>query len=105
MCSQSEYDEFEKGNMYIKRWGSTLYTNESLIEMFKELRDWRTKELRYSGVDWNNEEEFNRVLEKTDYVTYEKYWDTVSEEYETFEDSYTDKDGNTVVAFGYYGHY
>ncbi len=104
MCSQSEYDEFEKGNMYIERWGSTLYTKESLIEMFKELRDWRTKELKYSGVDWNNEEEFNRVLKETDYVTCEKYWDTVSKEYETFEDSYTGKDGNTVVAFGYYGH-
>ncbi len=104
MCSQSEYDEFEKENMYIERWGSTLYTKESLIEMFKELRDWRTKELKYSGVEWNNEEEFNRVLEETDYVIYEKYWDTVSEEYETFEDSYTGKDGNTVVAFGYYGH-
>ena len=104
MCSKSEYDEFEKGNMYIERWGSKLYTKEEMIEKFKHMTDWRTKELKYRGVDWDNDEEFNRVLEETDYVTYDKYWDTVSEEYETFEDSYTGKDGDTVIAFGYYGY-
>ena len=104
MCSKSEYDEFEKGNMYIERWGSKLYTKEEMIEKFKQMTDWRTKELKYRGVDWDNDEEFNRVLEETDYVTYDKYWDTVSEEYETFEDSYTGKDGDTVIAFGYYGY-
>lgn len=104
MCSKSEYDEFEKGNMYIERWGSHIYSKEELIEKFKEMRDWRTKELKYSGVDWNNEEEFNRVLEETDFVTGDKYWDIVSEEYETFEESYTGKNGESVVAFGYYGH-
>lgn len=104
MCSKSEYDEFEKGNMYIERWGSRIYSKEELIEKFKEMRDWRTKELKYSGVDWNNEEEFNRVLEETDFVTGDKYWDIVSEEYETFEESYTGKNGESVVAFGYYGH-
>lgn len=104
MCSKSEYDEFEKGNMYIERWGSRIYSKEELIENFKKMRDWRTKELKYSGVDWNNEEEFNRVLEETDFVTGDKYWDIVSEEYETFEESYTGKNGESVVAFGYYGH-
>ena len=104
MCSKSEYDEFEKGNMYIERWGSRIYSKEELIEKFKEMRDWRTKELKYSGVDWDNEEEFNRVLEETDFVTGDKYWDIVSEEYETFEESYIGKNGESVVAFGYYGH-
>ena len=104
MCSKSEYDEFEKGNMYIERWGSRIYSKEELIEKFKEMRDWRTKELKYSGVDWNNEEEFNRVLEETDFVTGDKYLDIVSDEYETFEESYTGKNGECVVAFGYYGH-
>lgn len=33
MCSEKEYDEFEKGNMYIERWGShKLYTKEEMIE-------------------------------------------------------------------------
>lgn len=104
MCSKSEYDEFEKGNMYIERWGSKLYTKEEMIEKFKQMTDWRTKELKYCGVDWDNDEEFNRVLQETGYVTYDKYWDTVSDEYETFEDSYTGKDGDTVIAFGYYGY-
>ena len=104
MCSKSEYDEFEKGNMYIEKWGSKLYTKEEMVEKFKQMVDWRTKELKYRGIDWDNDEEFNRVLEETDYVAYDKYWDTVSEEYETFEDSYTSKDGETVIAFGYYGY-
>ena len=105
MCSKSEYDEFEKGNMYIERWGSKLYTKDELIEKFKQMKDWRTKELKYSGVDWNNDEEFNKVLVETeDYCTYEEYWDDVSENYETFEKSYTNSNGDTVIAFGYYGH-
>ena len=61
MCSKSEYDEFEKGNMYIERWGSKLYTKEEMIEKFKQMTDWITKELKYSGVDCDNDEEFNRV--------------------------------------------
>lgn len=104
MCSKSEYDEFEKGNMYIERWGSSLCTKEELIEEFKQMTDWRTKELKYRDVDWDNEEEFNRVLEESDYVTSDKYWDIVSKEYETFEESYTGKNGESVVAFGHYGH-
>ena len=37
MCSKKEYDEFEKGNMYIERWGShKLYTKEEMIEKFKQ---------------------------------------------------------------------
>ena len=105
MCTKAEYDEFEKGNMYIEKWGSSkLYTKEELIERFKQMTDWRTKELRYSGVDWSNEEEFNRVLEETEYCTCEEYWDIVSEEYETFEKSYTTPNGETIYSFGYYGH-
>lgn len=105
MCSSKEYDEFEKGNMFIKKWGSSkLYTKEEMIEKFKTMTDWRTKKPKYSGVDWDNEEEFKRALEETDYCTSEEYWNIVSDVYETFEVSYTDGDGKTVYAFGYYGH-
>lgn len=44
MCSEKEYDEFEKGNMYIERWGShKLYTKEEMIEKFKQAVNWRKK--------------------------------------------------------------
>ena len=33
--------------MYIERWGSKLYTKEEMIEKFKQMTDWRTKELKY----------------------------------------------------------
>lgn len=104
MCSESEFSEFEKGNMYIEKWGSDLYTKEELIEKFKQTRDWRTKNLKYSGVDWDNEEEFEKVLEESEYCTCEEYWNTVTEEYETFEKSYVGKNGEKVIAFGYYGY-
>lgn len=106
MCSKAEYDEFEKGNLYIERWGSSkLYTKQELIDKFKQMTDWRTKGLKYPGVDWDNEEEFNRVLEEVeDYCTAKEYWDTVTDEYETFERTYTSPNGETVVAFGYYGY-
>lgn len=104
MCSESEFNEFENGNMYIEKWGSELYTKEKLIEKFKQARDWRTKDLKYSGVDWDNEGEFKRVLEESDYCTCEEYWNTVSREYETFEKSYESKSGEKIIAFGYYGY-
>lgn len=104
MCSKEEYDEFENGNMYIKKWGSRkLYTKEELIEEFKQEVDWKTKQKKYTGVDWSNNDEFNRVLTESDYCTSEEYWNTVSEEYKTFKNSYTNKNGETVYAFGYYG--
>jgi hypothetical protein len=105
MCSKKEYDEFEKGNMYIERWGShKLYTKEEMIEKFKQAVDWRTKAQKYPGIDWDNDDEFNRVLAESDYCTSEKYWNNVSEEYETFEESYMGANGETVYAFGYYGY-
>lgn len=104
MCSKAEYDAFENGEMYIERWGSSLYTKEQLIEMFKTIKDWRTDTLKYANVDWNNEEEFQRVLKETEFCTSEEYWDKVSEEYETFQESYTNANGETTYAFGYYGH-
>ena len=68
MCSESEFNEFENGNMYIEKWGSELYTKKELIEKLKQAIDWRTKNFKYCGVDWDNEEEFNRVLEESDIV-------------------------------------
>lgn len=104
MCSSEEYKAFEKGEMYIERWGDTLFTKEELVEHLKTVTDWKTKEPLYPGVDWSNDEEFTRAMKEQEYVTCEEYWDIVSEEYETFEEKYTDKNGNTTIAFGYYGH-
>jgi hypothetical protein len=36
------------------------------------------------------------------YKTSDEYWESIDNE--TFKDSYTTKNGETVVAFGYYGH-
>ena len=43
-------------------------------------------------------------LAESDYCTSEEYWNNVSEEYETFEESYIGANGETVYAFGYYGY-
>ena len=105
MCSETEYNEFENGNIYIEKWGSDLlYTKEELIKKFKQAIDWRTKKLKYSGVDWDNEKEFKRVLEESNYCTCDEYWNTVSRENKTFVKSYECKNGEKIIAFGYYGY-
>lgn len=38
------------------------------------------------------------------YYTYDRFNEYGALDYETFEDTFTTENGDTVVAFGYYGH-
>lgn len=57
-------------------------------------------------IETTPEIEENRKLEGryTEYLTHDEFndWDYIG--YETFEREYTTKSGETIHAFGYYGH-
>jgi len=101
MCSQEEYSKWESGELYKERYGDEFKTKEEIVKELKEKTHWKTKELIYADVDWNDVEVVNDLIKENGYFKEEEYWDDL--DYETFSDTYTTKTGETVVAFGYYG--
>ena len=81
MCSDDEYTKWKNGEAYFDR-----YTKQ-IVESTEEIEKERENDGRYS-----------------EYLTYDEFHDWDYIEYETFSDIYTTPNGETVVAFGYYGH-
>ena len=81
MCSDDEYSKWRNGEAYYDRW------KRKLVDKSEEIESDREKEGRRSG-----------------YFTYEEFNDWEYLEYETFDGEYTTESGETVHAFGYYGH-
>lgn len=100
MCSDDEYKRWESGEAYVSD-GGDFFTRDEIIQELKEKKSWRTEDLRYPNVNWDDEYEVNELIEDNDYKTYSQYWDDM--DYETFDDSYTTKSGEKIHAFGYYG--
>ena len=96
MCSQEEYDKFKNGELYIN-WHDSFVTKEEIIE-----------DIRKERCDFDNlsdEEKDNvikRYMKDMELRDYESYWD--DDYLEGYEDSYTTKSGEKVIAFGKYGY-
>ena len=110
MCMESDYDRWEKDNLYLftgsgwcypndnKPEKNHFYTREEAIEFEKT-----DKYIRKDN-DWSNEEEVNEILHENKFYDYEYFWNEYCENYETFEETTITPNGERVVAFGYYGH-
>ena len=79
MCMESDFNKWVAGELVWSRWG------DELIPITDEIK--------------KSIEEDER-----EYLTYEQFNDYNYIDYETFEDSYTTPNGETVKSFGYYGH-
>lgn len=79
MCMESDFNKWVAGELVWSRWG------DELIPITDEIK--------------KSMEEDER-----EYLTYEQFNDYDYIDYETFEDSYTTPNGETVKSFGYYGH-
>ena len=101
MCSYEDYEKWEKGEVLFWENEEEFGTREEIIEKMKNLK-WYNGSLRYSNVDWNNEDEVNDIFSDERVQTCEEYFN--NEYFETYEDTYTTPNGEKVVAFGYYGH-
>ncbi len=111
MCSKDEYDLLEKNEAFLM--DDTVILKENLFKDFLEQKQWkRDKWLKYCQENNKNPESVddlaeaiinNDVFDTYEICTLEQYWDYYSEQYETFDESYTTKSGDKVIAFGYYG--
>ena len=79
MCMESDFNKWVAGELVWSIWG------DELIPITDEIK--------------KSMEEDER-----EYLTYEQFNDYDYIDYETFEDSYTTPNGETVKSFGYYGH-
>ena len=79
MCMESDFNKWVTGELVWSRWG------DELVPITDEIK--------------KSIEEDER-----EYLTYEQFNDYDYIDYETFEDSYTTPNGETVKSFGYYGH-
>lgn len=82
MCTESEYEQWKKGELLLDYWNEKFITKEELENEY--------------GSDWEE------CIDHYDYRTYDYFW---NEAYlEGYESSYTTPNGETVIAFGLYGY-
>lgn len=116
MCSKEDYDKWVRGELMFDRY------NEVLVEMNIEITEhdkaeakklYERNKTKY-WKEWNqlSEEEVNEWYDKymyehnkIDTYRYNTYDDFFEDEYlETYEEIYTTKNGEVIVAFGHYGY-
>lgn len=91
MCTDSEYQKWIDGELYWVRWDDRF---ESVTEVDKDF-DKDNFESDY----YDSYEEMRR---SEGYYTYDDYCEDY--DFYTFHDTYTTPSGETVHAFGLYGH-
>lgn len=79
MCMESDFNKWVAGELVWSRWG------DELVPITDEIKKSMEEDTR-------------------EYLTYEQFNDYDYIYYETFEDSYTTPNGETVKSFGYHGH-
>ena len=99
MCMESDFLKWKNGEMYWNRWNDELVPKEMVGEKLLKENTGVSKE----DSDFNDKlAEYLNDDDKT-YYTYEEFNDYDYIEYETYVDKYNTPNGDTVVAFGYYG--
>jgi len=124
MCSKDEYDLLKKNEAFLVR-EQQIVTKEDLFEKFinkneynqkywkeycdKYLKNYESLDdliemilLDPSSYDDEDEDELSRPFDVYDICTLDQFFD--NEYLESFEDSYTTKSGEEVIAFGLYGY-
>ena len=115
MCSENEYDKWKNGELYFERYNDCFCSKEDIINKARKTQNeciekQKNGEKIYSYqkdyINAKNDEELFKIKygDGENYMTYDEFWDYYSEDYETFEDSYTTEKNEKVIAFGYYGY-
>lgn len=101
MCTESEFDRWENGELLFWEHKNKFGTREELIEELKKYTGWNGK-LWYRDTDWDDEDRVAEIFKNENIKTCDQFFD--NEWYETYSERYTTPGGETIVAFGYYGH-
>lgn len=80
MCNSSDYEKWKNGELAFDRW------NDELVPITDEIEE-EMKNEKYPQ-----------------YLSYEQFYDYEYIEFKTYCNTFTTQSGDTVVAFGYYGH-
>ena len=109
LCMESDYNKWEKGDLFIfdgysggylgenKPERNNFYTKEEAISFIKN-----SKYPPSEDFDWNDKEEVMELLHENKWYDSDYYWNNC-ENYEVFEKSMKTPNGEKVMAFGYYG--
>lgn len=98
MCSENEYDEWEKGELLFDRWKNGFITK---VEYQKEYE--RQKKEYFEEKPDETDEDFEDYFnDDKRYYTYDEFFSEIG--YETHTKTYTTKGGETVIALCYYGN-
>ena len=101
MCTESEFDRWENGELLLWEHKNKFGTREELIEELKKYTGWNGK-LWYRDTDWDDEDRVAEIFKDENIKTFDQFFD--NEWYETYSEKYTTPGGESIVAFGYYGH-
>lgn len=97
MCSKEDYDKWECGEVFYSDGGFV-----SKEEAIKELKNNKRFNNRNPDFDFTDEEAVNEALDDNGYQSSKQYFE--DEYLEGFEDTYTTKSGEVIIAFGKYGY-
>lgn len=101
MCSDSEFDRWENGELLFQQNQDKFATRNEIIEEMKTEKRYDGS-MRYADTDWDNDEEVDEIFSDERVKTYEKFFD--GNWYETYCEEYQTKGGEKIIVFGYYGH-
>ena len=123
MVEKPDYEKWKKGEIlfseYPRHGGSeflpadeaieknlSMFNKEDLTDKFVE--EYRKTKNLYKSLDADEDcyIDYDDLDLSEFYLNYEEYEEMVTERYyyEDFKQEYTTKSGDTIVAFGYYGH-
>lgn len=91
MCTDSEYKKWINGELYWRKWDDDFAL---VTEVDNELDKDNFKSDYY--------DDYDEMRRSEGYYTYDDYYDDY--DFYTFHDTYTTPNGETVHAFGFYGH-
>ena len=118
MVDKSDFLEWKKGKLYFdgyknfltydeviaKLRESTYHKNDKICQPDFDPAKWdEYQETCDEYIFMNYENVDDALAGEYEYYTYDQYWEH-HEQWESFETTHTTKNGDEVVAFGYYGY-
>ena len=91
MCDDDTYTKWTNGELLYNDWDENFMTVEELNVAMKA-----------DNVDITDKDEVFDYMSDHRIYDYDNYWDSI--EYETYNETYITNKGETIHAFGYYGH-
>lgn len=98
MCMNDEYERWSNGELYFCPYGGDkkFITKEEALNNVTESRRKYFPSTIYGPID-------DKVLMEHEIYSRDCFWNDAFYEYETFEKRFTTPNGESIVAFGYFG--